>query len=141
MTSGFGPDLCHNFAARRSARGLTRLYDQHLASSGLSASQYSILAVISARESITIADLAEEMVMERTTLMRALGPLEKARLIERRPVEGQRANALALTDAGTARLHLAAPLWEAAQQAFERSVGPNRAAQLRDLILEIGFER
>lgn len=103
-------------------------------------SQYSVLAIIDARVSVTVAQLADLMVMERTTLMRALGPLEKARLIERRQPEGQRALVFELTDAGRSKVREATTLWEEAQRAFELRAGSDRAARLRDLVLEIGFE-
>lgn len=131
--------MCHNLAARRSARSLTRLYDQHLAPSGLSVSQYSILAVIVERDGITVAELSRMMVMERTTLMRALGPLEKAGLIERRQEPGERAMTFHLSATGRAKVEQAAPLWQQAQQSFERRAGAERAAKLREIILEIGF--
>lgn len=141
MQERSGPDLCHNLAARRSARSLTRLYDRHLSGSGLSASQFSILSMIGDSDGITVAELAEMMVMERTTLVRALGPLTQGGLIERRPISGTAARSMHLTGHGTEKLRHATPLWKAAQAAFESDVGTVRATTLRDTILSLGFDR
>ncbi len=135
-----GPDICYNLAARRSARSITRLYDRHLAPAGLSSSQFSILAVLARREGLSIADLASAMVMERTTLMRAMARLEADGLIARRPSDRQRGHSLFLSDAGRAKLRSTAPYWRAAQRAYEDRVGLDRATRLRDAILDMGFD-
>jgi DNA-binding MarR family transcriptional regulator len=135
-----GPDSCYNLTARRNARSLTRLYDRHLAPAGLSSSQFSILAVIRRTEGASIAELAQAMVMERTTLMRAMTRLETDGLIERRQSDQHRGLSLSLSEAGREKLKSAAPYWHQAQQAYETRVGKDRAASLRDAILEIGFD-
>lgn len=135
-----GPSACYNLAARRHARALTRLYDRHLAPAGLSSSQFSILAVTARGEAMTIAELAHAMVMERTTLMRAVSRLEAEGLIDRRQPEGTRSIVLTLTAAGRDRLTAAAPLWRAAQEAYETQVGAQEAAYLRDNLQRHAFE-
>jgi DNA-binding MarR family transcriptional regulator len=133
-----GPDLCYCLAARRTARQLTRVYDQHLAPIGLSCSQFSILSFLERQPGITVPELAELMVMERTTLVRALKPLQKAGLVAAEFASGKRNLELALTRAGHQRLDAARPHWETAQAAVERDIGVERAARLRQEILEIG---
>ncbi|AXB80427.1 MarR family transcriptional regulator (plasmid) [Novosphingobium sp. P6W] len=127
-----GHETCYNLAARRHARYLTRLYDQHLAPIGLSVSQFSLLAVINKSTKPTIAELSEAMVMERTTLMRAIARLENDGLVERSQNEGQRFLTYSLTHAGRAKLKAAAPMWQAAQRAYEALAGGAKAAALRD---------
>jgi hypothetical protein len=104
MKTVHGVDLCHCLAARRHARLLTRLYDRHLAPSNLSISQFSVLAMIEARPQLLIAELAEAMVMERTTLVRALKPLLRE-----------------------AEIH-----WHAAQKEEEAHAGSAKAISIRD---------
>jgi DNA-binding MarR family transcriptional regulator len=63
-------ERCYSHAARSSARFLSRLYDHHLAPAGINIQQLAILSMILHKAGILIADLAEQMVMERTTLVR-----------------------------------------------------------------------
>jgi DNA-binding MarR family transcriptional regulator len=123
---------CYNLAARRNARALTRLYDRYLAPEGLSSSQYSILAVVGGRDGVTIADLALHMVMERTTLMRAIVRLEADGLLVRRVTDNRGKIALSLTQAGQAKIKAAALLWQKAQHDYEGRVGEQRATNFRD---------
>jgi DNA-binding MarR family transcriptional regulator len=120
---------------------LTRLYDRHLAPSGLSVSQFSLLAMIEANPEVTLAELARAMVMERTTLLRAVKPLVASGWVARQAAGGRGAIRLSLTAAGRRKIAEATPLWRAAQGAFEAEVGADQAAELRRLILAVGFDR
>ncbi|TCQ10578.1 MarR family transcriptional regulator [Rhizobium sp. PP-F2F-G36] len=122
---------CHCLALRRGSRHVTRLYDAHLAPLGLSISQYSLLNIINRRPDIRIAELGEIMVMERTTLLRALKPLLAAGWIVSTRPKGEQAYTYRLTDEGRRVRDSAAPLWRAAQEALERSFVPERAVDLR----------
>jgi len=138
MKTSLNADLCHCFAARRHARLLTRLYDRHLATVELSISQFSILAVIEERPEVLIVDLAEVMVMERTTLVRALKPLQSEGYLISHATGPRAAIKLSLSAKGLAKLQEAEPLWQAAQKEHEQQVGVDRAVSLRDAILEQG---
>ncbi len=129
MADLVGPGLCHCLAVRKASRQLTRLYDAHLAPAGLTLSQYAVLAVLRASAGSTMAGLAQRLGMDRTTAVRALRPLADAGLVDARH-EG-RSRALHLTEAGCRKLDQGAPLWAAAQQAFEAGYGAARAAHLR----------
>ena len=76
MSASNGPHLCYALAARKSDRYLSRLYDGHLAPTGLSVSQFAILGLLRAHGPLKIAELADRLVMERTSLVRALRPLQ-----------------------------------------------------------------
>ena len=134
-----GPESCHCLAARRSARFMTRLYDQHLAPSGLSISQFSVLAMVETHPAISVVKLSELMVMERTTLMRAIQPMraEGLLLCER---SGARF-ALELTEAGRVKLSEAGSYWTAAQKDFEKVVGKEKAKGLRQSLLDVVFSK
>lgn len=75
------------------------------------------------------------MVMERTTLMRALHPLEDSGLIVR-DFQGRRKIELSLTPVGEAKLERVKPLWAEAQTAVEAASGEGEAGALRDLMLK-----
>ena len=132
-----GPDRCHCFATRRGARRLTRLYDQHLAPSGLTISQFTLLAMLMHERGLRLAELAERMVMDRTTVVRALRPLQTQGLVEARRPKTGRALELFLSRRGVRRVEAALPLWEMAQTTFEGDFGRARAARLRRALDEL----
>src|ERR1700761_3092660 len=65
------------FAIRQAARYVTQLYDRHLARVGLKITQFSIMMRLHGRKWMTMKELADLMVMERTTLVRAIQPLQR----------------------------------------------------------------
>jgi DNA-binding MarR family transcriptional regulator len=102
---------------------------------GLRTTQFSILARLKRMGPLTIHTLAEDMVMDRTTLGRNILPLERDRLIrvEATPSD-RRAKELHLTKAGEKRLQAALSAWTQAQARFETSFGTKRAVELRALL-------
>ena len=129
------PEECNCFAIRAAARHVTQFYDQVIAPTGLRTTQYSILSKLKRRGPLTINALAEDMVMDRTTLGRNILPLERDELIRVEPAASdRRAKELHLTKAGERRLETARKRWSVAQGQFEASFGPKRAAELRALL-------
>lgn len=137
MNELYGTDLCHCLAVRRNARYLTRLYDRHLSSADVSISQFSILALVYERPGILIAELAEAMVMERTTLVRALKPLQLEGFVSSHAQGPRAALSLSLSVSGVAKLKECEPFWQAAQQEHERELGRDRAVSIRASLNEV----
>jgi DNA-binding MarR family transcriptional regulator len=108
---------------------MSRLYDQHLAGVGLKTTQYSVL-VNAGRAALPVAELAERLGMERTTLTRNLKPLIEAGWIELLPGADSRQRIVTLTQAGHAKLQQAWPAWRAAQDAFEQQMGVETVSAL-----------
>ena len=125
-----GPNLCYCLAGRRSARFLTRLYERHLAPSGIKSSELSILSFLILHPGMTLAELGGEMEMERTTLLRTMKPIEAAGWVTTGPNVG-RAKTFKVTPEGVAKVEEATPLWAAAQRAFELEVGSDVADRMR----------
>jgi DNA-binding MarR family transcriptional regulator len=126
---------CNCFAMRAAARHLSQSYDRFLAPSGLRTTQFSILARLKRRGPLTINALAEDMVMDRTTLGRNVLPLERDGLISIEPTASdRRAKELRLTKAGEKRLQAALKGWSQAQARFETVFGAERAGDLRKLL-------
>ena len=69
---------CACTALRKASRAVTRLYDEALDNSGMTIVQFSILRNLEREGPRPLMQLADLMVMERTTLYRALVPLEHA---------------------------------------------------------------
>ncbi|PTL82022.1 MarR family winged helix-turn-helix transcriptional regulator [Vitiosangium sp. GDMCC 1.1324] len=131
-------DTCNAFALRQATRHVSQLYEQHLAKAGLTGNQFSILGHLVTNGDLTMAQLAELLVMDRTTLVRALGPMKRDGLVVHRPREkGTRQLLLGLSDAGKARFQQALPHWAAAQAAFEARIGADAALAMRRQLLAL----
>jgi DNA-binding MarR family transcriptional regulator len=122
---------CNCLALRQAARHISQLYDQHLAEIGLRTTQYSILSKLGRLGAMPISKLAVTMVMERTALSRAIGPLERDGLVKVGAGPDGRTRSVKLTPTGQARLKAAAAHWRRAQKDFEIAVGAGNAADLR----------
>ena len=129
---------CNCFAVRSAARHVSQFYDQLLMPVGLRTTQFSILAKLKRHGPVTINALAEQMVMDRTTLGRNILPLERDGLIQIRPVPtDRRAKELNLTSAGDKRLQAGVKAWAHAQSQFEATFGAKRAAELRAMLRSV----
>ncbi len=138
MSSANNPRGCNCLALRQASRHVTQFYDQVLASTGLRATQYSILARLQRNGPMTINALAAELVMDRTTLGRNILPLQRDGLISVGPGRSdRRSKELRLTESGQARFRLALKGWTEAQAQFERTFGVRRARALRTLLDEV----
>jgi DNA-binding MarR family transcriptional regulator len=78
------------------------------------------------------------MVMDRTTLGRAIQPLQRDRLLAVGSADDDgRKRVLRLTPAGEARLKVAAVKWREAQREFETAFGPPASADLRTTLRRV----
>src|SRR6476659_10495256 len=119
---------CNCLALRQAARHVTQIYDSYLASEGLRTTQYSILSKLNRLGPLSINELAKSMVMDRTTLGRAIRPLERDKLLTVAPGEDARVKKLKLTPSGEIRFKAAQAKWREAQKEFELAFGPSDAA-------------
>jgi DNA-binding MarR family transcriptional regulator len=131
-------NTCNCFAVRQAARRVTKLYERHLAEAGLTSAQFSILGALGEAGPMTMAELADALVMDRTTLLRAMQPLQREEFLKSRAGDGDpRQLLISLSSAGERKLKQAFPLWEKAQQEFEAEVGSREAGQLRRSLLAL----
>ena len=128
---------CNCLALRQAARHISQIYDSYLASEGLRTTQYSILSKLNRLGPLSINELAKSMVMDRTTLGRAIRPLERDRLLTIGAGDDGRTRSLRLTATGEARLKAAAAKWHAAQKEFEVAFGARNAAELRSVLQRV----
>ena len=117
---------CACFNVRKSARVLTKHYDEALQSLELKPTQFTILAVLSGVDAITVTDLANYMILDRTTLTRNLRPLEKQGMIQTGAGDDRRTRMISLTKKGLKKLEAAIPLWKQAQKEVTKYLGNNR---------------
>jgi len=131
---------CNCLALRQAARHVSQIYERYLAAEGLKTTQYSILSKLNRLGPLSINELAKSMVMDRTTLGRAVRPLERDKLLTIGAGDDGRTRRLKLTPAGQARLKAAMVKWREAQKEFELSFGVPEASQLRSVLRRVVAE-
>ncbi len=117
---------CTCALARMASRRVSRIYDRHLAPSGLGIAQYGLLHVVARNDGASVTALASLLEMERTTLTRNLQPLERDGLLHIVAGSDQRTKAVRITDAGRSAYDTARPLWQSAQDAMAQAMGPQQ---------------
>jgi DNA-binding MarR family transcriptional regulator len=121
---------CTCFNLRKATRAVTQLYDQALRPTGLRVTQFSLLAVLRLAGRVPMTQLADEVVMDRTTLSRNLDVLERDGLVWVEPGLDARVREVELTRAGVAKLEEAFPRWQEAQRTIRRSLGQRRMERM-----------
>ena len=116
--------ICACTNLRKAARAIARFYEEHLAAAGLTATQFAVLRTVERKGRILLSRLAEELVMDRTSLYRAMAPLLEHRWLRTGgdPLD-KRALAVELTPSGMKKIRAALPCWEKAQKAFLAEFG------------------
>ena len=127
---------CTCLNLRKAARSVTQYFDEVLRPSGLKATQFSLLAVAKRQGPIAITELAEALVVDRTTLTRNLRVLEGKHLVTVSPGEDGRTRLVNITAGGRGALKKALPLWKKAQSHMVRGLGPPRFGSLLGVLSE-----
>ena len=125
---------CVCFNCRWVTRAVTQFYDAEMRRHGIRPTQGSILASLNAKDSWSMAELSDWLGMDRTTLVRNLGPLQRDGFV--RADGGGRGNRveLSITAKGRKQIEKLAPAWKFAQSAVVKTLGEKRwAAILSDL--------
>ncbi len=121
---------CACFNLRRATRMVTQLYDKALKPAGIRATQFTVLVAIGSGGPISVNQLADRIVMDRTTLTRNLKPLEREGLIAVRPGDDLRVREVSLTAKGRKTLERSYPLWERVQARLREQLGDSRVDKL-----------
>jgi DNA-binding MarR family transcriptional regulator len=121
---------CLANALRRADRAAMQYYDEALRPFGLKMTQMSLLVALRLSEPVTVQKLAGTMVMDRTTLTRNLGALERQGLVTIAAGEDRRTRQVSLSRKGHALLAKAQPAWRKAQARVERRLGGDRTRRL-----------
>jgi len=125
---------CVCFNLRRVTRLVTQFYDSELRRHGIRPTQGSILASLQARGSWTMAALSDWLGVDRTTLVRNLGPLQRDGLVQVGGGGRGKLVELAITPKGRKQIEKLTPAWKSAQSAAVKTLGAKRwAAILSDL--------
>jgi DNA-binding MarR family transcriptional regulator len=123
-------EVCFCLNLRRVTRTVSRAYDQALRPTGLKASQFNVLVVVASVTPATVPAVAGALAMDRTTLLRNLGPLKAAGYLQTTPGSGRRPDEIGLTVAGQNALTAAIRAWQRTQRHLTQQLGGSIAAQL-----------
>ncbi|WP_118133935.1 MarR family winged helix-turn-helix transcriptional regulator [Oceanicella sp. SM1341] len=129
------PD-CTCFRVRRLARQISQIYDAALREAGLKGTQMTLLETIRGRGPLCIADLAEAVGAERSSVTRALAPLTAEGWVSIGQGCDGRTKAVRITPAGAERIALAEPLWARAQAEVARLLGTPGKVELDRMLDE-----
>lgn len=133
---------CNAGAIRRAGRRVGHFYDTVLAPTGLSLCQYGILSALNRRGPAlpSVQELAEEQVLDRSTLGQNLRPLERDGLVSLlTDPRDRRVRLIALTKQGLAKYAEANGYWKIAQERFEAIFGKDEAEKMRSALLSIAY--
>jgi DNA-binding MarR family transcriptional regulator len=122
---------CMGRSALMTSRAVTRAYNEFLRETGLQVTQFSVLAAVRIGRYATLSQLADQLALERTSLLRNIELLRRSGLVRDEAGKRGRARHLTLTAEGEAVLARCIPLWRQAQDAFQAALGPEDADAVR----------
>ena len=105
--------VCGNL--RMAARAVSSVYDRHLASAGVQASQMAVLWAVASADGVTVKEIAARLAMHETTLIRTLRILEREGWVALEVGADRRQRIASLTRSGRAVFGKALRGWKKAQ--------------------------
>ncbi|WP_354674406.1 MarR family winged helix-turn-helix transcriptional regulator [Cupriavidus alkaliphilus] len=134
-------DMIHTPCActriRRAARALTEVYDDALLPLGLKVTQFSLLRTIARLGTPSLTQLAGETALDRSTLGRNVGVLQRKGLVRLSEGEDLREHTVSLSPQACRLLEQAAPLWQQVQRRVEHALGAQGVAVLFDALARL----
>ena len=122
---------CYCTNLRRSANAVSDFYDSALKDTGLTIAQYYLLINLSRLQSANITHWAEQVGLDRSTMVRNIKLLESRNLIEKTEGHGK---TFTLSAAGKKSLEAAVTVWNEAQKKMELFLGKEDS----EAVLRIG---
>ena len=129
------PCACANL--RRTARAVTRLYNQELRTTGLELTQFTLLMALNLTGETTQGDLGKLLALDTTSLTRMLRLLTKRGWIGVKVGHDRRQRLLRITPSGRQKLQQSQPHWERAQRRLQRGLGEPSWSQMGGLLAEV----
>ncbi len=124
------PDLpCACATLRRAARAVTQIYADEFQGM-LEGSQFSLLNVLAKRPGIRQTDIAQILLLDKTTLSRNLSVMKRNGWLERVETDDRRERGFQLTVRGTEILEQGRPAWQRAQKRLRVALGSSDWQQL-----------
>jgi len=129
------PCTCANL--RRTARAVTRLYNQQLRSGEIEITQFTILTALDRAREISQGKLGKLLALDSTTLTRMLALLRKRGWIQEKEGEDRRFRLIRLTSAGRTKLQQSLPHWKRAQDRMQSALGEDAMRKLTGLLAQV----
>jgi DNA-binding MarR family transcriptional regulator len=128
---------CYCTQFRRSSRALTRLYDAALKDHGIRITQFSLLRALRRLDgAATFSELAEEVVLDVTTISRNVKVLAAAGWVSFQNTDDGREKKIRLNAAGARKIDSAAASWQIAQDQILASAKEIFAARKGDPLID-----
>jgi DNA-binding MarR family transcriptional regulator len=125
-------DTCLCLSAQQAARALARHFDDALRPLEITNGQFSLLMSLNRPTPPAMGDVAQVLMMDRTTLTAALKPLARRGLVAiKADPDDKRSRRLVLTAAGQMLLARALPIWKKHHGRLEKHLGAPHAERLR----------
>jgi len=128
---------CACTTVRKANRALFRFYETAMSGSGLTVTQFSILRALQRNGPTPLPALADELIMERTSLYRTIAPLADKGAIDLTDDGTGKRKTATLTVVGEQLITEAAPYWQRAQDHIVSSLGEDIWQQMSTLLLDI----
>lgn len=129
---------CSCSGLRRTVRVVTNHFDKAFEPLGLKCSQINVLMATAVHGPATVRTLAEVVVLDASSMSRALDPLEREGLIARDVGESRRDRQVSITEAGMAKLMEAGPIWQKAQAEFGEILGTENMEAFNEILQRTG---
>ena len=124
-------ESCAGWNLRRAARRATQFLEERMMASGVSFSQFGLMAEIASADDDTVSALAQRMGLDQSTLSRTLRTLEADGLLEIAVVDSdQRKRMVWLTEKGARKLEAALAIWRQAHARLARQVSVESVRRL-----------
>ncbi len=121
---------CPSFNLRKSARAVSRVFDEALQAGGLRSGQFVMLLTVANLGEPTYGQLARELVMDTSTIARSLRPLQRDALIAVVAGPDRRRKTVRVTAEGAERIRQIMPLWRKAEDRFQEQIGNERWSRM-----------
>jgi DNA-binding MarR family transcriptional regulator len=125
-------DQCALFDLHRTSRVLTTLYNAHLRVTGMTMAQFTLLRNIAALSPAGVTQIAEAMLMDRTSVTRLVEPLIKTGyLVSKSGESDRRVRNISITAAGRRAIEKSHEAWQNAQQELYDIIGKDQWLSMR----------
>jgi len=123
---------------RMLGRAVTALYDEALRGHGLKVSQMNVLVAVAVMGPTRQAAVAEQLLLEKSTLSRNVERLRQSGWIAVTGGEDGRSHELSLTPAGRELLEELTPAWRGVQRRARRLVGEEAVQTVDRMVAALG---
>lgn len=111
---------CYCLCLQRTARLITRKYDDAFRPLGITSVQYSLLMMLNRPEAPSIRTLADDMGVDRTTVTAVLKPLQRRKLLQvHEDKDDQRVRRVTITSSGKEIVLEAYQRWQGLQSEID----------------------